>query len=318
MDESTVIPDWLQSSAAALQTFLKAHPNAERDVSEILDPLLAKIDANTGGNVVAGMDKYFGTEITDMLFDLVQPDLGNQLPQFDKVIPTEAMAFLNQFIKKYGTQLANLTEATNASSAAALDEFLKDHVDAEEQVREILSKHLEKVGTGTWGAIITSLDNYWGKDCTNILIDIGKQVDQATPLDEVAKSASPDVMDLLRKVMALYGPQLATAFTTSNQLPNGWKMFYRDVYFDYVNRRPLIRVRLAKYNGEEPFVEGNADSILELAIFMLQTLRFLPAPDFIGKSMAERFIREANDFMKFLQPVSPEVSGTQAENKNGK
>lgn len=316
MDESTIIPpDWLPSSATALQAFLKEHPNAEREVNENLDKLLEKIDANTAGTVVASLDKYFGTEITDMLFDLVQPDLGSQLPQFDKVIPADAMKFLTKFTKRYGTKLANLNQASDLASASALGAFLKTHPDAEAQVREILDKNLDKIGPTTWASIITSLDNYWGKDSTNILIDIGKLTDQATPLDEIGKSAPPEVMDFLRKIIALYGPQLTNAFSISNQLPHGWKTFFREVYYDYVYRRPHIRVRLAKYNGEEPFVEGNADSILELAIFILQTLRFLPTSDFIGQAMADRFVAEATEFMKFLQPPAPEASDTETENK---
>jgi hypothetical protein len=95
-------------------------------------------------------------------------------------------------------------------------------------------------------------------------------------------------------------------------------MFYRDVYYDYVNKRSHLRVRLAKYNGEEPFVEGDADSILELTIFMIQTLLFLPVPDFIGETMANRFVEEANKLIEFLRPPAVESSGEQTESKSTK
>jgi hypothetical protein len=318
MDESTPIPEWLLPSATTLQAFLKEHPNAEREVSESLDKLLEKIDANTGGNVVASLDQYFGPVITDMLFDLSRPELGSHLQEFDKVIPPEAMAFLTRFIKQYGTKLANLSQASNQSSAAALDSFLKIHPDAEQQVREIVSKHLSHVSTSTWGSLITSLDNYWGRDSTNILIDIARQSDQTTRLEETGKFASPEVMSFLRRMISLYGPELATAAVASNQVSNAWKTVFRDVYYDYVNRRPHIRLRIAKYDGEEPMIEGTADSILELAIILMQTIRFLPSPDFIGPTMADRFIREANEFIKFLQPTDSEPSDMQAENQLAK
>lgn len=316
MAESTVIPDWLPSSATALQSFLKEHPDAESQVGETLDKLLENITANSGNDVVASLDNYFGSLITDMLFDLAKPELGSHLQEFSEAIPAEAMGFLTKFTQKYGPKLANLAQSSNQSSALALDAFLKTHADAETQVREIMAKHLGEMAASTWGNIIASLDNYWGKDSTNILIEIARQADQATRLEEAGKYASPEVMNLLRKTLSLYGPELAAAALASSQLPHGWKILYRDVYYDYVNRRPHIRLRFSKYNGEEPFIEGNADSILDLTILILQTLRFLPVPEFIGPAMADRFIQEADNFINFLVPSAPEVADPQAETKS--
>lgn len=316
MDESTVdIPDWLPASAAELQTFLKDHSDAQSELSKTLDPLLAKIDANTGGTVVSSLDQYFGPTITDMLFDFSRPELGNRLSDFEKVIPAEAMSFLTQFTKQYGTKLANLNQASNQSSAEVMDAFLKTHPNAEQQVREILSKYFAQPSATTWNSIMTSLDNYWSKESTNILIDIARQPDQAARLEEASKYAPPAVMDLLRKIISLYGPDFASAATFANQLPNAWKTFYREVYYDYVNRRPHIRVRFAKYNGEEPFLEGNADSMLELTILMMQTLRFLPNASFIGQIMADRFMTEVDDFIKFLEPPAAESPDIQSDGK---
>lgn len=318
MAEPTTIPNWLPSSAAELQSFLTSHPDAESQISATLDNLLSNINANTGNDVVASMDQYFGSRITDMLFDFSREELGSRLPEFNEIIPPGAMEFLKRFTQQYGTKLANLGQASNQSSAIALDAFLKTHADADVQVREILAKHLSQIGASTWASIVAGLDNYWGKDSTNILIDIARQTDQTVRLerlDKAAKYASPEVMNLLRKTLSLYGPDLANAAVASNQLPNGWKILYRDVYYDYVNRRPHIRLRFSKYNGEEPFVEGNADSILDLTILILQTLRFLPFPDFIGPAMADRFIQEANEFIKFLQPPAAESTASPAQTK---
>lgn len=307
MNEIVPNPDWLPSGANALQAFLKTHPDAKQQVQKILEKSLEKIDANTPTIVVKDLDNYFGREITDMLFDFVQPDLGGQLPEFSEIIPTEAMNFLKEFITQYGSKLVNLNKVSNQASAAALDAFLKSHPDAENQVREIIDKRLATIDANTWNSIFSSLDNYWGKVSTDILYNIA-QSDQASRLQDLEGSVTPEVMNLLRKIISLYGPELANAFLASNQLPNNWKTFYRDVYYDYVNRRSHLRVRLAKYNGEEPFVEGNADSILELTILIMQTIRFLPVPDFISKSMSDRFIQEANELIKFLQSPTPEGS----------
>ncbi|MEP0805306.1 MAG: hypothetical protein HRF47_07435 [Chloroflexota bacterium] len=200
-------------------------------------------------------------------------------------------------------------------SVAALQTFLKSHPDAERQVREILDKRLAKIDGTTWRAIFSSLDNYLGKESTDLLFNVA-QPDQAKRLEDIRDAAPHDVMNFLRTIISLYGPELANAFLISNQLPNNWKMFYRDVYYDYINKRSHIRVRLEKYNGEEPFVEGDADSILELTIFMIQTLLFLPIPDLIGTQMADRFIEEANRLIEFLRP--PSTAAPSGENTEGK
>lgn|GEM_PF-4487043 len=315
MAENISVPDWLPSSAAALQEFLKTHPDAERRVSEMLGKSLEKIDANTGKVVIEQFDGYFGRDITDMLFDLVMPDLRSQLPEFKSVLPAEALNFLNKFVSLHGDKLVNLSQASNQTSATALGTFLEAHPDTERHAREILDKHLKKIDASTWNSLFASLDNYWGKESTDILYNVVSQPDQAGKLLELGDSVSAEVMNFLRKIISLYGPEFTSAFLTSNQLPNNWKTFYRDVYYDYVNRRSHVRVRLDKYNGEEALVEGNADSILDLIILMMQTIRFLPVPDFIAKSMIDRFIQESNELTKFLQPPASEGPTDKANNK---
>jgi len=205
------------------------------------------------------------------------------------------------------------------SSATALQSFLKAHADTEHQIREILDKRLETIDTNTWKSVVTSLDSYWGKECTDILADVVQSIiaesDQENGLQLIGASAPVEVMNFLRKIISLYGLELEAAFLASNQLPNNWKTFYRDVYYDAVNMRSHLRVRFAKYNGEEPFIEGNADSILELTILMIQTIHSLPDPSFLGRAISDRFIEEANKLIKFLQPPSPEASDKEANSQ---
>jgi hypothetical protein len=315
MAESILVPDWLPSSAAALEKFLESHPDAERNLSEILDKSLEKIDVNTGRVVIEKLDGYFGREITDMLFDMVQPDLKSQLPEFTTVIPDKAMSFLKKFTSVYGPKLVDLSEASNKTSAAALGAFLDAHPEAEGQAREILDKHLSKIDATTWNSVFASLDNYWGKESTDILFNTA-QTDQASRLQKLADSVPPTVMNFLRKIISLYGPELTNAYVASNQLPHGWRTFYRDVYYDYVNQRSHIRIRLAKYNGEDAFIEGNADSILDLTLLLMQTIRFLPVPDFISLTMVDRFIQEADELFNFLQPPPPQEPIDHPESKS--
>jgi hypothetical protein len=205
------------------------------------------------------------------------------------------------------------------TSATALESFLNSHPDAEHQAREILDKRLSKTDANTWNTLISSLDNYWGKESTDIVINVAQQPDaekRSRRLEEINKFASPAVMNFLRKIYSLYDLELANTFLVSNQLPNGWQTFYRDVYPDPLNKRSFIRIRLAKYNGEEPFIEGNADSILELTMLMVKTMRSLESPVLFGKNLAEQFIQDANDFIQFLQPLIAEAPEDQSTNQS--
>ncbi len=204
-----------------------------------------------------------------------------------------------------------------SASIVSLQTFLKSHPAAERHVREILDKRLAQIDGATWKAIVASLDNYLGKECTDLVMNVA-QSNQASNLQDIQDIAPHDVMNFLRTIISLYGPELTNAYLASNQLPNNWKMFYRDVHYDYINKRSHIRVRLEKYNGDEPFVEGDADSMLELTIFMMQTLLFLPVPDFISESMADRFMEEANKLIQFLRPPAAESSGEESQTKPAK
>ena len=204
-----------------------------------------------------------------------------------------------------------------SSGVTALESFLKSHPDAEHQVREILDKRLGKIDANTWNSVFTSLDSYWGKESTDILYNFASvaQSELENRFQEIGKTAPVEVINFLRKIISLYGPEFEAAFLASSQLPNNWKTFYRDVFYDHVNKRTHLRVRFAKYNGEEPFIEGSADSMLELTILMMQTIGYLPGPDSVGKEISGQFIQEANKLIDFLQTPAPEEPLEESESK---
>ncbi|HET9908193.1 MAG TPA: hypothetical protein VFQ23_16195 [Anaerolineales bacterium] len=204
-----------------------------------------------------------------------------------------------------------------SSGVTALDSFLKSHPDAEQQVREILDKRLVRMDANTWNSVFMNLDNYWGKECTDVLYNVTNiaQPDLEKRFQEIGQSATVEVINFLRKIISLYGPEFDAAFLALSQLPHNWKTFYRDVFYDHVNKRTHLRVRFAKYNGEEPFLEGSADSMLELTILMMQTIGFLPSGDLVGTEMAGQFVQEANKLITFLQPPPLEESVNQPESQ---
>lgn len=194
----------------------------------------------------------------------------------------------------------------------ALHTFLEGHPDAETRIREILDKRLNPLDAQTWEAIFQSVQNYAGPNVADLLAYVS-QSDQSNRLQEVGQVASPEVDNFLRTVVSLYGTELGNAYLTWNQLPNNWRMFYRDVYYDYINKRYHLRVRLGKYNGEEPFVEGDANSVLELTNFMIRTIRYVPVADAFSAALVDNFIEETKQFTEFVRPPAQTTPASQPD-----
>jgi len=191
------------------------------------------------------------------------------------------------------------------SSATALHSFLESHTDAEHRVREILEKYLKRIDKNTYSKLFTSLALYLGQDAINIF-DYVSQTDQFNRLEDLKKISTPETINFLCILISLYGIELAEVYKLSNPRPDDWLTFFRDVNYDEVNKVYNIRIRLEKYNGEEPVIEGESNSMIDLATNMIRTLTYVSDRDVFLPELAQQFIDEANGFVAFLQPPSPE------------
>jgi len=189
-----------------------------------------------------------------------------------------------------------------AAGLAALDSFLDSHPEAEQRVREILDKHLGKPGFTSYRDAFASLLNYVDNLDLIGIMDYVAQTDQATRLQDVGQYASPQAMSFLRGIISVYGPELARAYLILDERPNDWNLFNREVYYDQVNEVYYIVVRLAKNNGEEAVIEGNANSMLDLATNMVRTLLHITVRDSFKPEYVEPFTKETKKFLAFLRP----------------
>jgi hypothetical protein len=207
-----------------------------------------------------------------------------------------------------------LTPDWITTGVLAFNSFVESNPNAEQRIDEIIKKRLDNSDAGTWQAVFVSLENYLGKEPTDVFeYVLQTQVGQQEILQELSKSASPQTMNILRIITSLYGFEFEKAYLALKQMTNSWKTFYRDVHYDFVNQRYQIRVRFEKYNGEAPFIEGDADSILELTQLMIQTLLFVDSRDAFRKELVDQFIERANKFINFLQPSTAETPSEQAK-----
>ncbi len=107
MDEPSSLPDWLTASAAALDSFLQTHPDAEHQVREILDKRLQRLSENTWNDLWSHLQDYLGQESLDVVgYAVVQvEDQPNRLREMAAVVSPRAMDFLRSVVSLYGREL---------------------------------------------------------------------------------------------------------------------------------------------------------------------------------------------------------------------
>jgi hypothetical protein len=212
------------------------------------------------------------------------------------------------------------TEGTGLSltkGCADLDTLLQAHPHAGQEILEILGKRL--TGTfdpQTYQILYNGLINLLSPDAIWV-IAYAAQSARGEWAQELGEYASPRVMGFVRAVIGLYGPELDRAYALWNEYPHNWRTFLRDVYYDYVNQRYYLRIRLLKYNGEETVVEGNPDSMLQLASYLLKTLRMVESPDVYTQGIRDQFLEEVKEFLTLLGVIEKEQQGDQPD-QNGK
>lgn len=194
-----------------------------------------------------------------------------------------------------------------------LQAFLESDPQAEQRVVDILGRRVKgKITDETWQIVNDSLSQYFGQDLAYLLYWVVNVEDpRNNRMEEVEKYASPEVMAFLRTVVGIYGPDLSEVYAQWNQLPDGWRTIYRDVYYDQLNQRHHLRVRIEKYNGEEIVFEGTPDSILTLASYLVRTVYMVGTREAFSQDSVGLFVNETTELAKLLNPPQEEEPGEQ-------
>jgi hypothetical protein len=90
-------------------------------------------------------------------------------------------------------------------------------------------------------------------------------------------------------------------------LPDDWSVINREISYDLIGERLLVRVRIDKYNGEQVTIEGQASSILELAANLLRTCRMVGRPEVFTPRTIALLTGEYEAFLALIRP-SPEAA----------
>jgi hypothetical protein len=195
-----------------------------------------------------------------------------------------------------------------AVSAQEIDEYLAADSETEEETLDVLRRRLEgPIQTTTYDAILGALRALMGDDGTGLI----HWYVTSSPEDAaiLRGNASPRVEWFLRRIVAAHGPELQAAFALWRDLPDDWKSVNREVFYDVVRERYYIRHKIFKVDGSEVTLEGNADSVLDLARTMLLTLRWIGTADAYSPAVKEAFLAEADEFIAMVRSAEAGSNG---------
>jgi hypothetical protein len=193
------------------------------------------------------------------------------------------------------------------SSSAQIDSFLVSDDQTEEETLALLGRRLAgPIDTATYDVVLDALRALLGADGANVVHWYTVGNGAATGILE--QVASPRVAFFVRRIAAAHLPEFRAAFALWKEVPEDWRTIHRDVYFDYINQRYLVRHRIIKINGEEIVVEGNANSVLDLTRSLMTSIGIIATRDAFTEPAIEAFLKEADTVMAILRPAEEEAS----------
>ena len=129
----------------------------------------------------------------------------------------------------------------------------------------------------------------------------------------ILESVAPErVTFFVRRIAAAHRPELRAAFALWNEVPEDWRSINREIYLDHLNQRYLVRHRIFKVNGDEILIEGNANSVLDLARSLIVSIKLVGNRDAFGEREIANFLGEADAVIALLRPPPPEQADVDA------
>lgn len=199
-----------------------------------------------------------------------------------------------------------------SGSAKQLDNAIKERPDLPHDVLDLLSRRLQGAAdSNTWPTVTTSLANYLGGESAGLVCWVVSE-DQANRMQKLESSGSPAIVAFVRSVLGYFGSDLENAYTLWYVLGDDWKRVDREVLYDAVTGKSVIRVRFYKYSGDVVGLECPPVSFASLVGFMIETLRKLGTPTGLSPQQIEDLAKETEALAQFLKPPSAASSAREA------
>jgi len=207
-------------------------------------------------------------------------------------------------------------------SARQLDNALKERPGIPHDVLDLLTKRLQGVAdSNAWPTVTTSLANYLGGESAGLVCWVVSD-DQTNRMQKLESSASPAIVAFMRSVLGYFGSDLENAYTLWYVLRDDWRRVDREVLFDSVTGKSMIRVRFFKYSGDVVALECPPTSFASLVGFMIETLRKLGTPAALNAQQIDDLVKETEALAQFLKPSpatpSPIRAGSGGEKPQAK
>jgi hypothetical protein len=162
-------------------------------------------------------------------------------------------------------------------SARELEDVLNASPGALDELRLIVDRRVSShVDNETWEAIRNALVDYLGQRPAGLVLWCSvadtRVEDRARRIERLQESGSLMAVELVRRLRASHGRELQEAWDLFAEPVDNWRTADREVFVDVARGRAVVRIQLSKNNGERITLEGPADSYLNLAGFITNTL----------------------------------------------
>jgi hypothetical protein len=194
-----------------------------------------------------------------------------------------------------------------ARSSAQIESFLISDSETEEETLALLARRLAgPIDTTTYDVVLEALRALLGEEGAN-LVHWYTVADGASTgiLEEVAPER---VAYFVRRIAAAHRPEFRNAFALWKEVPEDWRSIHREIYLDYLNQRYLVRHKILKVNGDEILIEGNANSVLDLARSLVVSINLIGTRDAFGEREITNFLGEVDRVIALLRPAETETS----------
>jgi hypothetical protein len=202
-----------------------------------------------------------------------------------------------------------------ARSVHALDKFLSGRPEARAEISEVISRRLVgSPGTDDWTKLRNALADYAGADAGGLILWASvtdtRDEDRAARLRRMEEHGSKAGVALVRALRALHGVELQDAWDVFTELPDNWRLLDREIYMDVVRGRPMIRLQITKYNGDQMLLEGPGDSFLNMAGYLAVALSAVGDRSMFSESIIEYYLNNTATVFNMLMPdETPQPDG---------
>jgi hypothetical protein len=198
---------------------------------------------------------------------------------------------------------SGLRASVEASEILARLEKALEHSAVADELLDLVGARLTGLGTATWGQLYESFTAYLGvghdknsEEPPDLILRWARaEPDERQDLED-ALVGRPRAAAFIRRVVAIYGPEIRDAFAIWREDPHTWRGIRPRILRDLRTGTPVIEIVVTKMNGEELYLIGTSSGVLDLVRSLLQILQLIPSPrKFDSQSVAD-FLREAGEF----------------------